>query len=634
MRRSRRSVVALLRAGLIATLISTGLLAPREAHAFKLFGITLWGERDKGSDVIDPVRYSLTFESPGSDKDLRKVLENSSLLLADKEKPVSGDLGVVVKAREDRERLIAALYEQSRYGGTVTVTVNGTPLDALPPNPTFPRNAPVPVSVTVDPGPAFTLGHVTLEGDAAGLDPAKYDLVPGKPAGSLVIIGAANRMVNDLKAGSHPLAAVADRQVVADHATNRVDVTLRIAAGPVAPLGPVTVTGSKRVDAGFIQKYSRLKPGQAYSPDELRKANDRLRKLGVFSSVTVKQAETLDANGAIPLTIDVSEGKFRYFGVGATYSTIDGAGLQGYWGHRNLFGEAESLRLEGSVSGLGQNGVGDLNYAAGITFTKPGYLLPSGTLEASIKAATLSTDSYDADTITGKLGYSYELNDYDTLSAATALEFARVDDAFGKNDYLTFSVPLEYVRDTRDDKMNPKEGYKASLSMAPSYEFLGSNVFTNLEGSISGYYGLGQEDRVVLAGKLSLGTLFSTGDLADIPATRRFFAGGGGSVRGYAYQGISPRNGNDDATGGLSYMTASLEARVGITDTIGLVPFFDVGTVSTGHVPDFSDIRAGAGLGLRYATPFGPIRLDVALPLNPYPDGDKYGIYVGIGQSF
>ncbi|MGG7516928.1 autotransporter assembly complex protein TamA [Allorhizobium undicola] len=611
------------------------LLMPAQSHAFTIFGLTLWGEKDKAADAVDPVRYSIEFSAPGADKALKKILDASSLMLADKEKPVSGDLGVVVKAREDRERLVAALYEQSRYGGTVAITVGGTPLDALPPNPVFPRNAPVPVTITIDPGPEFTLGHVTLQGDAAGLDPATYDLVTGKPAGSLVILRAGNRMVDDLKKASHPLAAVVDRQVVADHENNRVDVTLRIAAGPVAPLGPVRVTGSKKVDGGFIARYSRLKPGQAYNPEDLRKANDRLRKLGVFSSVTIKQAEKLDANGAMPLTIDVSEGKFRYFGVGATYSTIDGAGLQGYWGHRNLFGEAESLRLEGSVSGIGENGgATDFNYSAGIIFTKPGFLLPSGTLEASLKAATLNTDSYDADTITGKLGYSYELNDYDTLSAATALEFARIDDAFGQNDYLTFSLPLEYARDTRDDKMNPKEGYKATLSMAPSYEFLGSNVFSNFEGSVSGYYGLGMEDRVVLAARLAAGTLFGTGELSDIPATRRFFSGGGGSVRGYSYQGISPRNSNDEATGGLSYMTASFEARIGITDTIGLVPFLDVGTVSTGHVPDFSDIRAGAGLGLRYATPFGPVRLDVALPLNPYPGGDKYGIYVGIGQSF
>ena len=618
----------------------TSLTFPADAYAFKIFGITLWGRDDASADVVDPVHYTVDLatqpKASGKDADdLEDALKKSSQLLQDKSKPVSGDLGVVIKAREDRERLLATLYEHSYYGGVITISIDGTPIDSLPPNPSFARDKPVPVKVEIGPGPLFTLGKVNLTGDAARLNPATYNLVTGKPAGSLVIIKAANKMAEDLKAESRPLTHVSERKVEADHRSNTVEVTIGVSAGPVAPLGPVTVSGAKAVDPTFIQKYSRLNAGQPYSPEELRKAADRLRKLSVFSSVTITPADKLNPQGAIPLGINVSEGKFRYFGAGATYSTIDGAGLQGYWGHRNLLGQAESLRIEGTVSGIGQKtNATDFDYSAGVTFTKPGFLLPSGTLEASIKAATLNTDSYDANSVTGKLGYSYELNDYDTVSAATALEYARIDDAFGRNDYLTFSVPLDYVRDTRDNKLNPTGGYRATLSAAPSYEFLGSTVFSNFGGSISGYYGLGQNDGVVLAGKLAAGTLFGSGGLADVPATRRFFTGGGGSVRGYGYQSISPRNSADDPTGGFSYLTASLETRVRITETIGLVPFLDVGTVSSGHVPDFSDIKAGAGIGLRYATPFGPIRLDVAVPLNPYPNGDKYGIYVGIGQSF
>lgn len=620
---------------LVIAIGTTACLYPVNAFAFKIFGVTLWGKPDPSADVIDPVYYTVELDTDGAPKDLKKALQSSSMLLQEKDKPVSGDLGVVIKARDDRERLLASLYENAHYGASITITINNTPIDALPPNPTFPRNAPVAVRVSVQPGPLFNLGKVTLTDDAQKLNASTYDLVSGKPAGSLLIIKAANKMLDDVKAESHPLAEISKRDVVADHASNTVDVTIGIKAGPVAPLGAVSVSGTKAVDPAFVAKYSRLNAGQPYKPEDLRKASDRLRKLGVFSSVTINPDTKLDANGALPITIKLSEGKFRYFGAGATYSTIDGAGVQGYWGHRNLFGQAESLRLEGSVSGFGKStDTSKLDYSTGIIFTKPGYLLPSGTLDASIKAATLSTDSYDADTITGRLGYSYDLTDKDTVSAATSLQYASVDDAFGRNRYLTFSVPLDYVRDTRDDKLNPTEGYRATLSAAPSYEFRNGTIFSNAEGSISGYYGLGMEDNVVLAGKLAAGTLFSTGDLQDIPATRRFFSGGGGSVRGYAYQGISPRNDEDKATGGLSYVTASLEARVRITDEIGLVPFIDAGTVSSGHVPDFSDFKAGAGLGLRYATPFGPIRLDVALPLNPYPNGDKYGIYVGIGQSF
>jgi translocation and assembly module TamA len=142
------------------------------------------------------------------------------------------------------------------------------------------------------------------------------------------------------------------------------------------------------------------------------------------------------------------------------------------------------------------------------------------------------------------------------------------------------------------------------------------------------------EDRVVLAAKLSAGMLVGAGDLEAIPATRRFFAGGGGSVRGYAYQEISPLDASGDATGGRAYALGSFEARVNVTETIGIVPFLDIGSVTAANYPDFSDIRMGAGIGLRYLTPFGPLRLDVAMPLDPYDGGSKYGIYAGIGQSF
>jgi translocation and assembly module TamA len=138
----------------------------------------------------------------------------------------------------------------------------------------------------------------------------------------------------------------------------------------------------------------------------------------------------------------------------------------------------------------------------------------------------------------------------------------------------------------------------------------------------------------VLAGKLAAGTIIGGDQLSDIPATRRFFLGGGGTVRGYGYQEISPRNGKGELLGGRSYVAASAEARIGITETLGIVPFIDVGTVSTDEVPDFEDIRAGAGIGLRYATPFGPLRLDVAVPLKKYPGGTSFGVYAGIGQSF
>ncbi len=275
-----------------------------------------------------------------------------------------------------------------------------------------------------------------------------------------------------------------------------------------------------------------------------------------------------------------------------------------------------------------------MDYSAGITFVKPGIFTPETTFTASLKAKTEHPDSYDAQTVTAYAGFAYDFNDYDTASAGLEVEWENTEDAFGENQYLTTSVPLEFVRDKRNDKLNPTQGFRASIAATPSYEALNGTIFSSLEGSTTGYLGLGSDDQVVLAGKLAGGVLVGGGSLEDIPTTRRFFAGGGGSVRGYSYQEISPYAANGEATGGRSYIVTSLEARIKVTETIGIVPFVDAGIVSSEITPDFSDIRAGAGIGLRYQTPFGPLRLDVAMPLEKYPNGSSFGIYAGIGQAF
>ncbi|OCP18185.1 MULTISPECIES: autotransporter assembly complex family protein [unclassified Ensifer] len=619
----------------VAVSCALGPMSATKAYAFKIFGMKFFEGDEDEAQVIDPVNYTLTFDAGTDDKELKEALENSSQLVQGQEKPVSGNLGLAIRARDDRDRLLAALYEKARYGGTVAIRINGQDIDSLPPDPAFPDGQAIPVTVNVTPGPVFSLGSVKFEGDAAGLNPADYDLALGTRADSTRIIKAGEKVVNDLREQGRPLAKLTERSVVADHADSTVDVVISAESGPVAPVGEVSVSGTKTVDPGFVRDYSRLNEGRPYSPEDIRRASERLRQLGVFSSVTIKEANTLSPDGSIPMKIEVSEGKHRYFGFGAQVSTTDGLGLSGYWGHRNLFGQAESLRVEGSIDRIGETQELDkLDYSAGILFAKPGAFGPASTFTASLKANIQDPDAYRAKILTGAAGATFELSPTDTFSGGGELSWADVDDAFGSNSYLTAAIPLEYVRDTRDDKLNATEGYRALINAKPSYEIKGQTFFSSFEASASGYHALGDEKRFVLAGKIGAGVLVGGDGLADIPANRRFYLGGGGSVRGYSYQEISPRNSNNDLTGGRSYVNASVEARIAITDTIGIAPFIDAGTVSTSTTPDFSDIRAGAGIGLRYQTPFGPIRLDVAMPLNKYPGGTSYGIYAGIGQSF
>ena len=637
--RSKRQSSGISRALKLLPAISVAIFAAGgEAQAFSLFGIHLWGEEEVDiSSVQDPVHYTVTFSVTGGDSELESFLRKRSALVSDERQPVDGDLGVLVKARDDLQILVGSLFEKAYYGGLVNITVNGQSIEDIVGLPNFGREDPVPVNVSIKAGPMFTFARVNLEGAPASFNPAKLDLVAGKPAYSTTILAAAREITTELKDQGHPFATITRREVIADHANSTVDVDIRADDGPVADLGQIAVKGSEAVEPDFIRRYSRLKPGEQYSPEQLTAAANRLRSLNTFDSVTITTASALDDDGQLPTTITVRDGKFRYYGFGATVSSIDGLGLEGYWGHRNLFGQAEGLRLEAGVSRIGASddyGVNSLDLAGGITFTKPGLFHPSGMFTASIITATENPDAYNAKSVAGSVSYTYEQNEYNTISAGLTLDYSHIKDAFGTEDYLTFSAPIGFDRDTRNDPLNPTEGIYLITTAEPSYDFLGGNFFSSFDAVGSTYFSAGEDDRFTLAARVGAGTIVGGGDLKDIPANDRFYAGGGGSVRGYAYKSISPRLANGEETGGRSYVEATLEARIGVTENIQVVPFIDAADVSADQFPDFSDIRAGAGIGVRYLTGFGPIRLDVAVPLDRYPGGDHYGIYAGIGQSF
>lgn len=620
---------------LICVVLCSALLGEvGKAAAFEIFGIRLWGAADdEDDDIVDPLRYSVTIEVPDADDDLKDKLENASALKGDEERPVAGSLGLLAKARSDREQLVAALYADARYEGVVTIAIAGKPLDDLPPDAEFTGPQPIPVTVTIQAGPKFTLGTVRLEGDAAGLMGADYGLIAGGDAGSGAVLKAEASIVRALKDEGRPLAKVTDRTIVADHATSTLDVTLTVAAGPVAGYGDTTVEGTKDVDRDFTEYMAGLKRGRKYSPEEIDEARDRLLALEVFNSVTFKDGESLDAEGNIPIGVQVSERKFRYFGLGGTFSNIEGLGVEGYWGHRNLFGHAEKLRIDGKISGIGSNDISLLNYNAGIMFEKPGVVGPASKFFTNLTTVYEHPDAYDHFSVKGEVGLSYELTKNQTVSAAFALDYSKIDDSFGRNTYLIASVPLQYVFDNRDDKLDPKTGFRALAFVEPSYDLLGGATFVKLRGEGSAYQALDDAGKFVLAGRVAAGSIFGA-SLQEVPADRRFYSGGGGSVRGYAYQGIGPKDADDDPIGGLSFAETSFEIRYAVTDTIGIVPFIDAGTVSTSSTPDFSDVKVGAGIGLRYLTPFGPLRVDAAVPLNPDSGDPSFGIYAGIGQSF
>lgn len=642
-RRARAATAAGLRLPLAA--LALGLAASTAivpAQAFEIFGFTLFGGEDEEAEVVDPVRYAVSLDLDQVDESIQAKVRSASTLLADEERPVSGSLGILAKARNERELLVAALYEEARYDGTVEIAIDGRTLDSLEPDAVFDTSRPVPITVTVRSGDRFTLGEVIVRGDVGGISPESFGLVSGGDASSTAILRAENQIVRALKEEGRPLAAVAEREVIADHDTKTLDVMMALASGPIAPFGETSVEGTQAVDAEFTAYMADIERGKTYSPQDIEDARERLLELGVFDSVTVKEAGALAADGSIPVDVQVTERKHRFFGVGATVSSSEGAGIEGYWGHRNLFGRAEKLRLEGSISRIGEaEDFKALDYRAALLFEKPGLVGPASKFTSDIKLVSEHPDAYDRFSFSTGAGISYELTEQQTLSGQVRVEYTDLTDVFfplGKR-YLLVSTPIEYVYDARDDRLNPKKGWRGVAFIEPTFDALSGAAFVKMRGEASVYQALDSGGRFVAAGRIAGGSILGA-SLDDVPADRRFYSGGGGSVRGYAFQGIGPKvpdprqGGELVPTGGLSYAEASVELRLQVTDNFGIVPFLDAGTVSQDQFPDFSDVRLGAGVGVRYLTPFGPLRVDVAVPLNRRPGDATFGIYAGIGQAF
>jgi translocation and assembly module TamA len=626
---------------LSAVLLLSGAasLAVERAEAFELFGFKLFeNDTTQAVEVVDPLSYSVTLEVAGNDidGDLRSELEAASQLVQGADRPVSGSIGLIQRANGDFEQLIAALYENARYAGEVRILLDGRRLADLPPDAKLGGSGPVPVRILVDPGKQFRFGDVSVrDADGRVYSAVEQGLAPGQLARSTVILDAEQALVLELERDGHPFAKVSGRDVVADHARGLLDVSLELDAGPVAPFGQTAVDGAESVDSQFIARMAGIRQGEQYDPEELAAAEKRLRALEVFSSVNVRGSESLSGDGSVPVEVTVSERKHRYLGVGATYSSTDGGGLEAYWGHRNLFGRAEKLRIEGSVSSLGKTGqVKDMTWRGAALFEKPGVLGPASKFVSRLELEQENPDAYRRFSVEAAAGITYELTAQQNVSAGVNVEYARLTDSFNVDlETITVALPLEYVRDTRDSKLNPTSGTRLSLLVEPTYEINGGATFVKLRAEASAYRALDADKRFVLAGRVAAGTIYGA-SLASVPANRRFYAGGGGSVRGYGYQDIGPVNAAGQPTGGRSLIETSAEIRIGVTDTIGLVPFVDAGLVSASETFSGAKFKAGAGIGVRYSTPFGPLRVDVAVPLNKDATDPDYGIYAGIGQAF
>ena len=619
--------------------------AATSAHAMRVLGVCIFGGcEDETADIIDPLAYDLDFAVVGGEDE--DAVTNASRLWQSRESAVAGSAGLIAAAKGDYRRILAALYDEGRYGPTVSITINGRQAADIPAGTTF-SGRPL-VRVRVGPGPEYRFGQAdiaerappAIERDDRVDDPAREGFAPGEVAKASVVRRAGDLAVAEWREQGHPKARVAETTARAVHPQDVLNVRIRMEPGPYARFGATRVEGTERMDPGFVAYMADIPEGAEFDPDVLRRARARLDRLGVFSSRRLVEGE-VGRNGLMPIDILVRERKLRRFGLGVTASTLDGFGAETFWLHRNLFGRAESLRLEGSVGGLGTGlggTEGGIDYGLGATFRKPGIFTPDTDLVLNAYARREVNETF-TETSTGASAIVENfVSDRWTLRYGALFRYGRFEDAFGERTFTQVEALLDAEYDGRDSKVDPTEGFYLEAEAKPFHEFEFANTGVRLEGEGRAYEDFGTDGRSIVALRLRAGSLLAPPIDETAPDTL-FLTGGGGSVRGFAFKSIGidrdvDGDGDVETVGGRSLFEASAEFRQRFGDSFGAVVFADAGTVSAGTFTRFDDVKVGVGVGLRYYTGLGPIRVDVAVPLNPGPDDGSFALYAGIGQAF
>ncbi len=497
------------------------------------------------------------------------------------------------------------------------------------------------------PGNRFTVGTVDTA-DLASTGP-DFDMLRGAygvfPGDDISIDAISDERYDlDLALGEngYPFAEIGEPSLLVDHERQEGDVTLPVTPGGKYNFGMVVSQQDDFLSGRHLARIARFEPGETYNRSDASDLRRAILATGLVGSVTVTPVEVAPPAdgepGTVDMQVDLTEAPLRTIAGSLGYGTEEGFRVAASWEHRNLFPPEGMLRVRGVA--------GTQEQLLGVTFRKNNFKGRDRILTVDAFASTLDYDAYDARAVS--LVANYErvstLLFQKPFSWGVGVELVatgeREADANGvlgvRETYLIAAIPLHAQIDTTNDLLDPTEGFRVGGRVSPEIsDRRGTQGFYVRNQADASYYKQVGEN-VVLAGRTRISSIPGT-SVANVAPSRRIYAGGGGSVRGYGYREIGPRNDVGDPTGGLSAVEFSLEARVktGLLDgALGFVPFIDAGSVSEDAMPGFGNMKFGAGLGLRYDTNFGPIRLDVAVPLNPGPNDAPVAVYVALGQAF
>ncbi|NGX42471.1 MAG: Translocation and assembly module TamA [Chlamydiae bacterium] len=557
--------------------------------------------------------YTVKFS--GIQKDTHKLLKEASQLIANKDKPPKTKVALRQRAESDIPNLVKALHSQAYYNAKVEFAINFS-------------SSPFEIVFQIDPGLVYPFGGYRVLPESLNIQPHHLGVSLNKPAYPKDILDAEEVLSNVLASKGYPLAQIKDREVTADQKSKEIFVTVQVDPGPLTYFGRTAIEGNCGVCEALIRKKIYWHEGQQYDPVKIDCTFNALEAAGVFSSINITHAEEPDEDNKLPMTIQVSEGNQRTIGFGLSYSTQRGGGFTAQWDHRNIRGMGEKLSADANVLQYFQE--------ATVTYVKPDFGSPGQDLLWIADWEHDDTEAFEKTSYSISGILERQLNDRTRVSLGGTYTHLRNEDADNEGSFNLLKAPFQLKWTNVDDPLDPTCGNGIYLKTVPTIQLLDSQfayIVTTLTGSI--YRPLCRNRRFILAAKASFGTILGSRK-KDIPSSERFYAGSENTLRGYKYYTVSPLDKDNDPKGGRSMMIYTLEGRWHASEKWGSVLFYDVGNVYSTPLPQLDkEMLQSIGLGIRYYTPVGPLRLDIAFPLNRRKNVDNsFQIYFSVGQAF
>lgn len=566
-------------------------------------------------------RYQTDFTGV-AEKPLLERLESASQLKTLAGQPPPTLAALERRVRSDLDRLEKVLRSEGYYDAQLTYRMET-------------QEQPVGVFVDIAVGPRYLLEEYTIRYSGPGSgeadlpqDVGSIGVTLGQPARAATVADARQRLLAQLAGVGYPLAKVMDQSATVDHKDDRMSVVIDVAPGERARFGIVEIEGEDSVQEDYIRSFLPWEKGEIFDRRKLNDARTQLLDSGLFAAVAFDRPNEVLADGTLPITVRVEERKHRSIGLGGRWSTDQGFSVDALWEHRNILGRGELLSLTAEV--------GEIKQEFAAAFVKPHFLRRDQDLLANGALAHEDTDAFEGPLTRYFVGLQRQLNKNWKVVAGVPVEFSNLTDLQGTRRFSLFGLEGRGERDTSNDRHDPTAGSRLKMSLKPYYG-TGENRINFLTSrlGVTGYHAVDAKERYTLAGRARFGSIVGE-STASLPANKRFYSGGGASIRGYRFQSVGPLGPDNTPLGGRALFELSAELRVKISDTIGGVVFIDGGNVYDDELPDFStDLQWAAGFGGRYFTGFGPVRLDFGFPLNGR-DGvdDVMQFYISIGQAF